>query len=185
MRPLTQLLETAAAGDADDRHVEMPAADHRLQRREDFLEREVAGDAEEDQRVGSHGAHVVLLDVAAEGEAHRRQQAVLEIGLAAGGEAGEQRGGEDVGRHAFLDRRFDRPASFARIRDAAGECRQVGTLAERGSGQIEQPRRHHAAVTPHFGDRRQIEIELVVLRVAQRRVLGGRLRFASCRRWRA
>ena len=51
-RPLAQLLEAAVAGDADDRHVERAAANHRLQRGEDLLEREVAGGAEEDQGIG-------------------------------------------------------------------------------------------------------------------------------------
>ena len=35
-----------------------PRCDHRLQRREDLLVREVAGRAEEDQRVGALGRHV-------------------------------------------------------------------------------------------------------------------------------
>src|SRR5207247_1781879 len=50
--PLPQLLQPPTRpGDADDRHVEVAVADHRLQRREDLLVREVAGGAEEDQRV--------------------------------------------------------------------------------------------------------------------------------------
>ena len=48
-----ELLERPARlGDADDRHVEAAAPDHRLQRREDLLVGEVAGGAEEDERVG-------------------------------------------------------------------------------------------------------------------------------------
>ena len=41
--------------DADDRHVQLPAGDERLQRRKDFLVREIAGHAEDDQRVGTLG----------------------------------------------------------------------------------------------------------------------------------
>ena len=56
-----ELVEVPAGlGDADHRHVEVAALDHRLQRREDLLVREVAGRAEEDQRVGVGVAHGVL-----------------------------------------------------------------------------------------------------------------------------
>ena len=47
----------ARLGDADHRHVEMAAPDHRLQRREDLLVGQVAGGAEEDQRVRARGGH--------------------------------------------------------------------------------------------------------------------------------
>jgi hypothetical protein len=43
--------------DPDDRHGQMPAAHHRLQRRKDLLVREVAGGAEEDQGVGARRTH--------------------------------------------------------------------------------------------------------------------------------
>ena len=39
-------------GDADHRHVEHAALRHRIERRKDLLVREVAGDAEQHQRVG-------------------------------------------------------------------------------------------------------------------------------------
>ncbi len=58
LRPRLQLVEVPAGlGDADHRHVEMAALDHRLQRRKDLLVREVAGGAEEHQRVGMELAH--------------------------------------------------------------------------------------------------------------------------------
>src|SRR5207253_11168531 len=44
-----------------------------------------------------------LLEVAAELEPHRRQQAVLEVGLASRGEAREERGREDVRGHGLVD----------------------------------------------------------------------------------
>ena len=50
-------------------------------------------------------------------------------------------------------------------------------LIEQGNGrQVEQPGGHDAAAAPHFGDVRQIEIVLVMFRMAQRR--GFRIRFA-------
>jgi hypothetical protein len=41
----------AGLGDADDRHVKLAAADQRLERREDLLVRQVAGGAEEHERI--------------------------------------------------------------------------------------------------------------------------------------
>src|ERR1051325_3364188 len=43
--------------DADDRHVEMTAASHRLQGREDLLVGQVPGRTEEDERVRRRGGH--------------------------------------------------------------------------------------------------------------------------------
>src|SRR5207244_3214117 len=47
-------------GNADHRHIEMPAFHHRLQRREDLLVRKIAGGAEKYQRVGTSFAHRTL-----------------------------------------------------------------------------------------------------------------------------
>ena len=100
-RARAELLEVQPGfGHADDRHVEVAAPDHGLQRREDLLVGQVAGGAEEHQRVGLSGCghhgrlrgFRLLLDVAAELEAHRREQLVGEVGLAARAEALEQRG---------------------------------------------------------------------------------------------
>ena len=44
--------------DADHRHIEVTAFDHRLQRRENLLVGEVAGGAKENQSVGLHCSHV-------------------------------------------------------------------------------------------------------------------------------
>src|SRR5262249_40396828 len=46
------LLGPRRARDADDRQIELPAARHRVQGREDFLVRQVPGGAEEHERVG-------------------------------------------------------------------------------------------------------------------------------------
>ena len=89
-RPRLQLIEVPTRlGHADDRHVEVAALGHRLQRRKDLLEGQIAGRAEKDERVGLSVAHAVpcsqadhfvdgFFVVAAELEAHRREQLVLE-----------------------------------------------------------------------------------------------------------
>ena len=77
--------------DADDRHVEVPAAHQRLERREDLLVGEVAGGAEEARarrsaprdRSRAPRRPPLLLHVAAELEAHRGEDLVLEVVLAA------------------------------------------------------------------------------------------------------
>ena len=47
-----QLIEARSRpGHADDRHVEVTAPDHCLQRREDLLVRQIPGGAEEDKRI--------------------------------------------------------------------------------------------------------------------------------------
>ena len=57
-RPLAELLQAPArARDADHRHVEVAAADHRLERGEDLLVGEVARRAEEDERIGASRFH--------------------------------------------------------------------------------------------------------------------------------
>ncbi len=54
-----QLFEGPAGfGDADHRHVETAAPGHRLQGGKNLLVCEIAGRAEEDERVGEDGAHV-------------------------------------------------------------------------------------------------------------------------------
>ena len=59
-RPRLELVEgPAGLGHADDRHVQVAALHHRLQRREDLLVRQIAGGAEEDQGVGVGFAHGV------------------------------------------------------------------------------------------------------------------------------
>ena len=87
-RARLQLIEVPTGlGDADDRDVQPFVAHQPKQRREDLLVRQIAGGAEEDDRVGRPGGHLGtllrrrLLDVAAEREAHRRQQPVGVVGL--------------------------------------------------------------------------------------------------------
>jgi len=47
----------ALAGHTDHRYVQIAAPGHRLQRRKDLLERQIAGGAEEHQRVGTGYGH--------------------------------------------------------------------------------------------------------------------------------
>jgi len=55
-RAVAELVEPEAGlGDADDGHVQVTVLDHRLERREDFLVREIAGCAEDDERIGALG----------------------------------------------------------------------------------------------------------------------------------
>jgi hypothetical protein len=62
LRARAQLVEgPARLGDADDRHVEVAALGHRLQRGEDFLVRQIARRPEKHQRVGVCVAHLHLL----------------------------------------------------------------------------------------------------------------------------
>src|SRR4029078_10904528 len=57
--PGPELIDAPAGlGHADHRHSEVAALQHRLQRREDLLVRQVAGGAKKHQGVGMGGAHV-------------------------------------------------------------------------------------------------------------------------------
>src|ERR1700678_2298831 len=56
-----------------------------------------------------------LLDMATKFESERGEELVLVVGLAAGGEAGEQRIGDHRRRHALVDRRQQGPAALAGV----------------------------------------------------------------------
>ena len=80
----------ARLGDADDRHVQVAALHHRLQRREDFLVSQVARGAEKDECIGMRIVHecpfrppisLRLFQVPAELKAHRGKQLVLDSPL--------------------------------------------------------------------------------------------------------
>ena len=157
----------------------MAAPDHRLQGREDLLVGQVAGGAEEHQRVGTRRRHRGtslrgggLFHVAAERVTHRGQQFVGEVGLAARAEAIVSAAlitgaGADSSMAAI-----DRPAALAGIRDPALELRQIRALQKRHRRQVQQPRGDHAAAAPDLGDVGQIQVVLIVFGVAQRSSLG-------------
>src|SRR2546425_8771361 len=174
-----ELLELPAGlRHADDRHVEVAALHHRLQRRKDLLVGEIAGRAEEHEGVGVEFAHRGLrllrrlFEVTAELIAHGREQLVGEVRFAARGEALVQRGGEDGGRHRLVDGRPDRPPPLAGIGHAPLETLERRILDERGSREVEQPGGDDAPASPHLGDVGQVEVVLIVLGIAQRRRLG-------------
>src|SRR6185437_12440778 len=82
---------------------------------------------------------LAALDVPAKAEAHGREHLFPEGVLLPRAEAGIERCGEHVRRDRFLDRGLDRPATFARILDEAGEILQLRILRQRGGAEIEQP----------------------------------------------
>ena len=107
VRPRPKLVQVPTRfGHADDRHVEVAAFDHRLQRRKNLLVGQIARGAEENQGVGMEITHCQspfratlfagrFLQMSAEAVAHRREQLVLIIRLTARGEALIERGGEN------------------------------------------------------------------------------------------
>lgn len=78
--------------------------------------------------------------------------------LFAGAEAGEQSGAEDIALDSFFDSSSNRPATFARIRDASGEFAQLRIFGQGGSSQIEQPGADHAASAPNLCHVGQVDI---------------------------
>src|SRR6266702_3005868 len=110
----------------------------------------------------------LFFDVSAELKAHRGQNFSRKIIFAAGGEALVERSAEYRCWCRRFDGREDGPAAFARVGHAAGEAFKGGLLQQGNGGQIEQPGCNNAAAAPNFGDVREIEIVLIVFRVAQR-----------------
>ena len=96
----------------------------------------------------------------------------MEVGRAAGAEALVECRGEDGHGNGFVDGGFDRPAAFAGIGDAAFEIGQGRVFHQRGGGEVEQPGGDDAAAPPDFGDVADVEIVLVVFRVAERSGFG-------------
>ena len=163
------VVRAVGARDADDREAlgQEPADGERVERGHDLLVREVARRAEDDEhaRVGRAaerepvGERVLghcfraLLQVPAERVAHRGEDAVAPVRLAARREAVEERGREDGHRDSFLDRGHDRPAALARIADVAGVLvevrrRRAAPRAPRSRSHEEmtEPRRQSSAI---------------------------------------
>src|SRR5712672_2753139 len=72
-----------------------------------------------------------LFEVAAEALAHRGEDTVAEVGLAAGGEPVEQRSGEHRCGHALLHRGLHRPPALAGVADVARVLVELGRLVQR------------------------------------------------------
>src|SRR5258707_12158454 len=75
-----------------------------------------------------------LLVVPAESLAHGGKGLVGEVVQAAGGEPGEERGGEHGSRHALVDRRDRGPAALAGGRDPARVLLEPGPGEQRPGG---------------------------------------------------
>src|SRR4051794_5074959 len=82
------------------------------------------------RRANRRGRSLCLLLVAAELEAHRGQELVGELGLAARLEAAEQGGAQHGSGNRFVDRGLQRPATFAGVADPAGESFEVRALEQ-------------------------------------------------------
>src|SRR5689334_10228676 len=80
-----------------------------------------------------------LLDVPAELVAHRREQLVGELGLAARGEAIVKRCRQHVCRRALVDCSLDRPAPLTRVGNSAGEAGKLRILCEGIRRQVQEP----------------------------------------------
>src|SRR5882757_2744601 len=113
-----------------------------------------------------------LFRVAAELEAHGRQNLGGKVAFASRQESLVERFGEHGSGRARLDAGENGPAAFAGIRDAARETLE-SRLLEQGNGrEIEQPGCDNAAAPPDFGYVGEIEIVLVVFGITQRRGFG-------------
>src|SRR5882724_7336919 len=99
-----------------------------------------------------------LLEMTAEFVAHRRQQLVGILLLAARAEAREQRRADDRSGNPLVDRRLKRPTTLARVGDPAMEVGQIGVLAQRAGSQVQQPRADDAAAAPHLGDLGDVDL---------------------------
>src|ERR1700722_3027154 len=108
-----------------------------------------------------------LLDMPAELIAHRRQDFDLEFRVAARAEALIQRRREHGNGHALVDARLDGPAAFARIGDTALELLELRIRRQTVCREIKQPGSDDAAAAPDLGHLRQIDVELIILRIPQ------------------
>src|SRR5215471_12149109 len=98
---------------ADDRYIEMSSLYHRLQGGENLLVSQIAGGAEENERVRVGTIHecsplsslrffLCFFQMSAKFVTHGRQEFVSIVCFAAGAEALVERGGEDRGRHGLV-----------------------------------------------------------------------------------
>src|ERR1700682_4084550 len=83
-------------------------------------------------------------------------QGCLDLGaeglLLAGGDALQERQGDDRGWHVLVDGRLHRPAALAAVLDVAADAGETGIFLQSVVQELEQPRAHHAAGAPDAGD---------------------------------
>ena len=116
------------------------------------------------QRSGRASSACRALDVTAELEPHRRQHLLGERVVLARAEPREQRRRDHVGRHAPPRSPPSRSSGPRRSRATLPvNFASVGILDQRLRGEIDQPRRQHAAAPPHLGDVGDRELEAVLL----------------------
>src|SRR6267142_3639566 len=101
------------------------------------------------------------LDVPAKLLAHGAQKLFGKGMVLARAEARIQSRRQHIDGNRRIERGLDRPAAFAGILDLAGVFRKVRVLGQRHRCKIEQPRRDHAAATPHLGDIGQVKVVAV------------------------
>src|SRR5258706_1489370 len=109
-----------------------------------------------------------LFRVAAELEAHSRQDLGSKVAFASRQESLVERFGEHGSGRARFDPGENGPAAFTRIGNAAGETLERRLLEQGNGGEIQQPGCHHTAAPPDFRYVGEIEIVLVVLWITQR-----------------
>ena len=101
--------------------------------------------------------------------------------LAARREALEEGCREHRSRDPGVDGGLHRPPAFARVGHAPGEPVERRVGLERRRREVEEPRRDHRSATPQLGHLRGVDVELVELRLLQRRDLGRVLGLAHAR----
>src|SRR5712664_1543314 len=123
-------------------------------------------------RVEAFGRLRLLFRMTAELKTHGRQKLCGEFPFATRREALVERFAQHRSRRAGLYGGENRPAAFAGVRDAAGETLERWLLEKRNRREVEQPGSNDAAAAPDFGDIGEVEIVLVMFRIAQRRGFG-------------
>ena len=106
----------------------------------------------------------------------------------AGGEAGEERGGDHVQRHGQPDRLVDRPAALAGVLGVAAQLGQLRVLVEGPVQQVEQPGADDGALAPGLEDARarwSPARRRPAARSPRRRRASGRTRCRCAPSWRS
>lgn len=112
------------------------------------------------------GSGLLAFEMPAEALAHCAADLVGEESLAAAREALEERGRENVRRHAEVDRCLHRPPAFTAVAHAAGEGVEVGVTGHGLSSQIKKPTWNDGAAPPELGDVSEVKVVSVVRGIA-------------------
>src|SRR5260370_35397062 len=102
---------------------------------------------------------------------HRRQKLIREIVLTERTESLIKRRSQHRSRNSLNDPGLDRPAPFTRVRNSADQTPHLRILEQRSRSKVQQPRGNDASTPPNLGHIRQIEVVLIMFRIAQRRSL--------------